>query len=304
VPLTLLAMPFDTEMAVIEMGANHQGEIDTLSRIAAPNYGLITNIGKAHLEGFGGIEGVKKGKSELYRYIGEKGTLFINRDERFLEDLAKNNPNKIFYQSSQAPKMDDPDTYYIHLSKEEPFLEAAFLDASQNLWTLRSNLMGIYNFNNIMTAVAVGRYFGVEGADIKAAIEAYVPSNNRSQLLQQGSNQILLDAYNANPTSMLVALRMFAKMEARQRVAIIGDMLEMGDDSEQEHAHILKEALQLPIDQLVLVGEEFGKINRPEQVLHFADVAAAASWLAGQTFEHAAIFIKGSRGIGLEKVLG
>jgi UDP-N-acetylmuramoyl-tripeptide--D-alanyl-D-alanine ligase len=303
VPLTLLSMPFDVEMAVIEMGANHQGEIDLLSRIAAPDFGLITNIGKAHLEGFGGIEGVKKGKSELYRYIGENGTVFINRDERFLEDLAKNNPKKIFYQSSQTPKGDDPDTYYIQLSKEEPFLEATFLDASKKSWTLRSNLVGIYNFNNIMTAVAIGKYFEVEPSDIKAAIEAYVPSNNRSQLLQQGSNQIVLDAYNANPTSMLFALQMFAKMEAKQRVAILGDMLELGEDSEKEHTQILNEALQLPIEQLVLVGKEFGKIDRPDQVLYFPDAASAKNWFENQSFEQTAIFIKGSRGIGLEKIL-
>lgn len=302
-PLTLLAMPADTEIAVIEMGANHQGEIDFLCRIAQPTHGLITNIGKAHLEGFGGLEGVKKGKSELYRYLAETGgTAFVNLDETFLLELAAPVAKKVTYKKSLAPDPADIAKETV-LQAEQPFLKVAFLADDGALTGVQSNLIGLYNFNNLSTAIAVGRYFKVPSQKILNAVAAYVPSNMRSQLVAQGSNKIILDAYNANPTSMRNALQNFAKMAGGTKVAILGAMLELGDESEKEHAEILELAKSLGLSQIVLVGKEFEKSATAAQLLYFENAAAAKIWFDAQNFQNANILIKGSRGIKLEKLL-
>jgi len=300
VPLTLLRMPTTTEVAVIEMGANHQGEIDFMCHIAEPTHGLITNIGKAHLEGFGGIEGVKKGKSELYRYLGRSGGMaFVNGSERFLPQLAESVSKKLFYQQSPGSSIKDP--YHIYLMEEQPFVKALFLSGHDVPREVHTQLSGIYNFSNVMTAIAIGKYFKVPALRIKEAIESYVPENMRSQLLQHGSNTILLDAYNANPTSMRFAIENFARYHAKKRLAILGDMLELGEDSEKEHQDIIALLEELNIDQVVLVGPEFAKTRH--HFLQVEDVAAAKTWFNEQKLSETHILVKGSRGMQLETIL-
>ena len=303
VPLTLLAMPEGTEVAVIEMGANHVGEIDFLCKIAEPTHGIITNIGRAHLEGFGGIEGVKKGKSELYKYLQRtKGMVFVNKDEPFLEELSAPNAPKLFYMQSERSHL-DVEPYETILLSEQPFLKISFRGYDGNMEDIQSQLFGEYNFNNIMTAVSVGRYFKVPIGVMRKAIENYVPSNNRSQIVERDSNTYLLDAYNANPTSMRQALHNFSKMEANLRVAIIGSMLELGDYEESEHLEIAKYASSLSFQQVVLVGKEFEAAATKIDLPHFENTEQLKTWLNLKAFENTHILLKGSRGIGLEKVL-
>ncbi len=303
VPLTLLAMPLDIEVAVIEMGANHQREIDFLSRIAEPTHGLITNIGKAHLEGFGGIEGVKKGKSELYRYLAETGGIaFINRDEPFLEELAAPVEKKVFYHRSEKPTTSEPGLE-IQLLGIQPFVSAAFIDKAGQRYELHSQLIGAYNFSNIMTAVALGKYFKVPCPKIVNAIESYLPRNNRSQILKKGSNTIVLDAYNANPDSMRHAVLHFRSMEGKHKMAILGDMLELGTDSRKEHRDMVQLVRSQGLTDSVFVGPEFEAPAKAAGFRHFPDVAALKEWFDAQGFEGRHILIKGSRGIGLERLL-
>ena len=304
VPLTLLAMPLGVEVAVIEMGANHQGEIDLLSRIAEPSHGLITNIGKAHLEGFGGIEGVKKGKSELYRFLAETGgTAFINRDAAFLEELAEPVKKKVFYRRSDHPTSTEPDIE-IQLLSTQPYISAAFLGRQEQLVKVHSSLIGEYNFSNIMTAIALGKYFKVPEEKIVSALEAYVPSNNRSQILEQNGNTFLLDAYNANPTSMREALLAFRGMEGRLKIAILGEMLELGGESRVEHEAIARLATTQHFEAVVFVGKEFQPVAEALGFHYFPDVAKLKDWFDTQNFQGYHILIKGSRGNRLEQLLG
>lgn len=303
VPLTLLAMPEGTEVAVIEMGANHVGEIDFLCKIAEPTHGIITNVGKAHLEGFGSFEGVKQAKSELYKYLQRtKGMVFVNKDEPFLEELAAENFPKLFYVRSERSNL-DVEPYETILVSDQPFLKLSFRGYDGNMEEIQSQLFGEYNFNNIMTAISIGRYFKVPVAVMRKAIENYVPSNNRSQILERDSNTYLLDAYNANPTSMRHALNNFSKMNANQRVAIIGSMLELGDYSDSEHNEIAKYAKSLSFQQVVLVGKEFESAATEVELPHFENTEQLKTWLNLKAFENTHILLKGSRGIGLEKVL-
>ncbi len=303
VPLTILSIPKTAEMVVVEMGANHQGEIGFLSTISQPSHGLITNIGKAHLEGFGGIEGVKKGKSELYRFLAETdGIVFINTNERFLEELAAPVRQKVFYGKTEQAVFSKKDDYQFQLVSADPFVKVEFAAFTGEAYLVHSQLPGAYNFGNIITAIALGLYFELAPSDILEAVEAYVPQNNRSQILQKGSNTIVLDAYNANPTSMREALINFGKMEGDRKIAILGDMLEMGEYAEAEHRAIFEQAQELPLEQLVLVGPEFARFQEPS-VLYFKDVDELKPWWREQSFEDACILIKGSRSIGLERIL-
>ncbi len=303
VPLTLLAMPPEAEVAVIEMGANHQGEIDLLCRIAEPSHGLITNIGKAHLEGFGGIEGVKKGKSELYRYLAETGGMvFVSRNERFLEELAAPVEKKIFYRRSDKPAVAERDIE-IQLLATQPFVRAAFIDQEGKRYEVNSHLIGAYNFNNIMTAIALGKYFKAPCGKIARAIEAYIPENMRSQILRRDSNTFVLDAYNANPSSMREAILTFAAMEGRPKVAILGDMLELGEESRREHERIAELAAEQGFDDAVFVGPEFEAVARSAGFRHFTDVAELKQWFGAQHFRNCFFLVKGSRGMRLERVL-
>lgn len=308
VPLTLLSMPDDTEVAVIEMGTNQPGDIDELCEIARPTHGLLTNIGKEHLEGFGNLEGVKKAEGELYRYLTRhKGWVFVNLSEKYLPAMTRRIRRKIGYtRANELEARDDEETISVMLTGEAPFVCAAFFaDDTGDIVEIRTKLVGRHNFNNTMTAVALGIYFKVPAMKIKAALEAYTPSNNRSQLLQRASNTIFLDAYNANPSSVKPALESLQAMPGEQKVAILGDMLELGHDSLKEHEAILRFAARQKPDVLVLVGPEFGRTPfKRYKALHFPDTAAAKTWFDRQKFENCTILIKGSRGMRLEGLLG
>ncbi|MFN8237879.1 MAG: UDP-N-acetylmuramoyl-tripeptide--D-alanyl-D-alanine ligase [Chitinophagales bacterium] len=295
IPLTLLAMPADTEMAVIEMGANHQKEIESYCLYVEPTHGIITNCGKAHLEGFGGIEGIRKGKGELYDYLkAHEGVLFTNGDDKILMDmqLQRNIKTYISYGNLPANKFNSK------ILADNPFVKIQFEDIEIN-----SNLFGSYNYSNIMCAVAVGKYFGVSNASVKQAIEQYHPSNARSQVIEKNGFQLILDAYNANPTSMQHALESFAKSSDKKKIVILGDMFELGDDAQKEHQFIAGLCEQLHFDKIVLVGHEFHKTQTAESVLKFSTTTEARAWFVQQDFSGAEILLKGSRGMKMENIL-
>ncbi len=304
VPLTLLKMPKDTEVAIIEMGANHQGEIADLCEIAEPTHGIITNIGRAHLEGFGGLEGVKKGKSELYVYLAKNnGVAFINREEPFLEALAEPVKHKIFYMKSEDPNSKIRDIE-IKLNQIRPFLAAEFLSGPETRISVVSALVGKYNFGNLMTAVALGKYFKVPGEAIKTAIEGYIPQNNRSELRKIGTNTFILDAYNANPTSTLAALENFSKIESNNKIVILGDMLELGDYSKSAHREIIDRLTDIPSKAIYLVGPNYqSAIFASDKVHGYPDVDSLKNELTNNHWKDSLVLLKGSRGIGLEKLL-
>jgi UDP-N-acetylmuramoyl-tripeptide--D-alanyl-D-alanine ligase len=303
VPLTLLSMPSNTEVAIIEMGANHQGEINELCEIARPTHGLITNIGKAHLEGFGGIEGVKKGKSELYRYLNKNGgTLLINRDEAFLDELSGENHKKIYYRISEELALSDND-YQIKCLDDKEYLKVSFINDKGVVYTAQSNLIGTYNLNNLSTAISLSKYFKVPAEKIKNAIEEYTPNNNRSQIVIKDSNKIILDAYNANPTSMKAALQNLSKNTELKKVAILGDMFELGDECHLEHAKIVEFTNSLSIDKVVFVGKYFTNATLGTNCLVFENTNTLKEWFQNQKFNDTLILIKGSRGMKLETIL-
>ncbi len=307
VPLTLLAMPAETEVAVVEMGTNQPGDIDMLCEIARPTHGLLTNIGKEHLEGFGNLEGVKKAEGELYRYLAQhNGWIFVNLSEKYLPAMTRRNRRKINYARTDSLQvLDDGETINVMLTGETPFVNAAFLpDGGGEIVEVKTQLVGRHNFNNVMTAIALGIYFKVPAEKIKSSLENYVPSNNRSQLLNRGSNMIFLDAYNANPSSVRPALESLKAMPGKKKVAILGDMLELGADSQKEHESIARFAARQNLDILVLVGPEFGRTNfSKHKALHFPDTAAAKVWFENEKLENSVILIKGSRGMRLEQLV-
>ncbi|MGE5107634.1 MAG: UDP-N-acetylmuramoyl-tripeptide--D-alanyl-D-alanine ligase, partial [Sphingobacteriales bacterium] len=269
VPLTILKIKKDAEMAVIEMGANHQKEIASYCTYALPNFGLINNCGKAHLEGFGSIEGVRKGKGELYDYIrSNNGTIFINSDYDYLIEMSKGIEKKISYGTT-----DDETTG--HLLESEPFLKIV-ITSDEAIATIQTQLVGDYNLPNVLAAVSVGKYFKVATDKIKTAIENYTPSNSRSQLIEKGSNKIILDAYNANPTSMKAAIENFAKVHADKKVLLIGAMAELGKESVAEHTDIIKLISQYNWDKVALVGGDFAKTLHP--FLFFNNSLEAKEW--------------------------
>jgi len=306
VPLTLLAMPENTEVAVVEMGANHIGEIAELCEIARPTHGLITNVGKAHLEGFGSFEGVRKAKGELYTFLQEhKGIVFINEDEEWLGDMAKANFLKVGYLKSDQPKQERA-TYEVVLLGQQPFIQVGFLGKEAEMVTVQSQLAGIFNFNNIMTAIALGRYFKVPPEKIKKAIESYLPQNNRSQILEKEGTTYILDAYNANPTSMRNALDYLKELDHGYKIAILGDMLELGEYSKDEHQSIIRYAENCDLKELILVGQAFkdafdGSEGSSHQV--YNDTQELKDEFVKKGYHDACILLKGSRGIGLEKLL-
>ncbi len=302
-PLTLLAMKNTTEVAVIEMGANHIGEIEFLCKIAEPTHGIITNIGKAHLEGFGSLEGVKKAKSELYDYLSKNnGIAFINKDEPYLSELSAGIAHRIFYQKgnsfSTKKKM-----FETNLVDENPFVKVAFWK-DDKMVEVQSQIIGNYNFNNIQTAIAIGNYFKVPANKIKHAIESYLPSNNRSQIIQKANNTFILDAYNANPSSMRHALKNLSEQNENRKIAILGDMLELGTHSKNEHAALIDYAINLNLNQIILVGKEFAKVAiNGTNLLFFKDIEALTNWYSTQEFKDCILLIKGSRGLKLETLL-
>ena len=292
VPLTLLELDGETEMAVIEMGANHQGEIGFLSRLAEPDYGYITNYGKAHLEGFGGVEGVIKGKSELYDYLLRAGKqVFLNADDPIQREKLEGYGKKIGFSTS------DPGFYQVENLGASPYVTLQVEGV-----TIQTQLSGAYNFPNCAIAVLIGKHFKIPMPDIKEALEGYVPENNRSQLVQKNDLQIMLDAYNANPSSMEVALRHLAGLKVEKKIAILGDMFELGEASEREHQSIADLGASLGIDTLYLVGEAFSSIHtEAKQFRSFEELAAS---LKKQPIKGpATLLIKASRGMALERLL-
>lgn len=303
VPLTLLSMPADTEIAIIEMGANHQGEIDALCRIAEPTHGLVTNVGQAHLEGFGGFEGVIRGKGELYRYLAANdGVAFVNHDEPHLADMAAAVRRQVQYAQSNRPDSNHP-PMEVQVLQLHPNIRYAFLDEKRELVSGDSHLSGQHNFQNILTAVAVAKYFKVPGHHILTAIADYVPSNNRSQQAEKNGIRFYLDAYNANPSSMEATLRNFSAVATTPRAVILGDMLELGPTTRAEHQRIGELARQQGYDRTILVGPLFAPIAAQLQVPHFADVAALRDWFWQQDWAGYTVLLKASRGIALDKLL-
>jgi UDP-N-acetylmuramoyl-tripeptide--D-alanyl-D-alanine ligase len=294
VPLTILSILPDVEIAVIEMGANHQLEIASYCQIALPTHGMITNIGKAHLEGFGSEEGVKKAKGELYDFLrANNGTVFVCNDYGYLIEMAAGIPQIITYGSSEAD-------YVGEAIADSAFLAVQVRGNSQ-VGFIQTQLTGAYNFPNVMAAVAVATHFGVPEKDIAPAIAHYTPSNNRSQVIQQGSNTIIMDAYNANPSSMRAAIENFAGIRADKKVLMLGAMAELGADSLKEHADLITLLERTHWDAVVLVGGDFKKVNHP--YIFLENATEAGKWLQQQQLQHAYILIKGSRSTGMEKVL-
>lgn len=288
VALTLLSIPNDCEIAIIEMGANHIGDIEFLCNIAKPNFGLITNIGTAHIEGFGSVENIKKTKSELYRSIQSiDGHIFINKEDETLVELAKN-LNKVSYGNSNSDCIGK-------LISSTPFVKLEWEDQ-----LITSNLYGSYNYNNILAAICIGQYFKVPTESIKTAIEEYFPTNNRSQIIKANSNTIFLDAYNANPTSMNAAIDTFNENESKNKLMILGDMLELGNISKEEHQKIVNKTKELKINA-IFIGNEFNSINNKYNYSYIENVDKVIDWLKHSGLTNHQILIKGSRGIKLEQ---
>lgn len=294
VPLTLLSFTEETEIGIVEMGANHQKEIEFLCAIAQPDFGYITNFGKAHLEGFGGVEGVIKGKSEMYQYLFENNKIvFVNADD----ELQKS--KTIHYSSSYSfGQIDENTDVLIDTITANPFVEI-----TTNERKIKSRLIGLYNANNINAAISIGIFFKVDIKDIKAAIESYTPENNRSQLLTKGSNEIILDAYNANPSSMMVALENFIQLDKNNKLIIIGDMYELGEESLQEHRAIVSYLVDKHISTY-FIGKYFhSNIVNNSSFHFFSDFDELGKRLKNNKPENRSILIKGSRGMALERTL-
>lgn len=294
VPLTLLAIDKSVEIAVVEMGANHLGEIELLCSIANPTHGFITNIGRAHIGTFGGYENIVRGKSELYQHlIVNNGTVFINSQNHILANMAKRFKSPVFY-----PAMGD--YYHCELLGSDPFVKIRTEDGI----TLTTQLIGGYNFENIAAALCIGKYFGVDAALSNQAIVEYLPNNMRSQLIKKGNNTIILDAYNANPSSMQAAIENLAAMDSKHKVLIIGDMFELEEDAENEHRGIGQLLHKHNFDKVYLCGQLMGwaKAEFP-QGLHFENKEMLTQELKDNPLRDATILIKASRGIGLETVL-
>jgi len=294
VPLTLLSFDTKTEIGIVEMGANHQKEIEFLCEIAQPDFGYITNFGKAHLEGFGGVEGVIKGKSEMYSYLSQSGKIvFVNVDDPIQFEKTESIKRVTF--GVNHPNVDTCiDTIVVN-----PFVQVVFSGMN-----IQSHLIGLYNANNINAAIAIGQYFGVDNKAIKEALESYIPENNRSQLIQKNSNEIILDAYNANPSSMKVAIENFIQLEKNNKIVILGDMFELGSESNQEHKAVVN--LLLPQDNIdcYFIGKDFYK-NKIDQsnFKFFETFDSFSATLERTTLRNKFILIKGSRGMELEKTL-
>ena len=295
VPLTLLSFDKETDIGIVEMGANHQKEIEFLCEIAQPDFGYITNFGKAHLEGFGGVEGVIKGKCELYNYLSKHNkTVFLNLNDSIQVKKSVGIKSYTFGVNQLNSDVDLSDV------TANPFVEVAFSNCK-----IKSHLIGLYNSNNINAAIAIGSYFEVPVLDIKAAIEGFVPENNRSQLLNINSNEIILDAYNANPSSMAVAIENFIQLKNPKKIAILGDMFELGEDSLEEHKSIVNLLLNENSITTYFIGKDFYSNKTKQSNCCFFETFDTFS----DTFkiikvENSLILIKGSRGMALERTLG
>jgi UDP-N-acetylmuramoyl-tripeptide--D-alanyl-D-alanine ligase len=295
VPLTLLKIKQGTEIAVIEMGANHQQEIAGYCAYTEPTHGIITNCGKAHLEGFGGVEGIRKGKGELYDYLRtHRGTALRYADYDYLLEMSQGIEKTFDYGQISGDVQGQ-------VISSEPFLKVNITKGFATPTTIHTQLVGDYNLPNVLCAVAIGIYCKVPHEKIVAAIENYAPSNSRSQLMQLGSNQIILDAYNANPSSMKLAIENFARLSVSGKVLMLGGMMELGEESIAEHEAIAALIDQYQWEKVVLVGGDFSKINHP--YLYFSDSLAAKEWFQSQDFKNAYLLVKGSRSMQMEKII-
>src|SRR6187399_729779 len=296
IPLTILKIKPDAEMAVIEMGANHLKEIAGYCQIALPTHGLITNCGKAHLEGFGSEEGVRKGKGELFDYLRtlSHGFAFVMWDYAYLQEMSKGISGIIKYG------IKDNDHVIGKILPNENFLKVQIIQGLAN-GIISTQLVGEYNLPNVLAAVTVGKFFEVPEDKIRSAIENYTPSNSRSQLIEKDSNKIILDAYNANPSSMKLAIENFAKLHAGNKILALGAMAELGVESLEEHKAIVKLIRQYKWKDVILVGGDFLKIDHP--YISFSNSDEAKQWYMQQQFENSSILVKGSRSMQMEKIL-
>ncbi|MGZ5134117.1 MAG: UDP-N-acetylmuramoyl-tripeptide--D-alanyl-D-alanine ligase [Flavitalea sp.] len=294
IPLTLLSIKDDAEMAVIEMGANHQKEIENYCKYVLPTHGLITNCGKAHLEGFGGVEGVQKAKGELFDFLrSNNGTAFVMNDYDYLVRMSKGIKTVITYGTKEADVVGK-------LSHSDSLL-SIFIEKGADIDLLKTQLVGDYNLPNILAAVTVGKYFRVKEENIKMAVETYQPSNSRSQLIEKNGNKIILDAYNANPSSMRVAIENFARMNVDNKILLLGGMAELGESSLQEHEELVQLIKEFNWKEVILVGGDFLKTKN--NFKKFANSAEAANWFKEQDFQNTSMLIKGSRSMQMEKVI-
>lgn len=294
VPLTLLSIPKEAELAVIEMGANHQKEIESYCSYTLPTHGMITNCGKAHLEGFGGVEGVKKGKGELYDFLrANNGTVFLMEDYDYLNQMAQGIQHVIGYGQTNGQIQGDA-------IDQEGMLKVQIKKGIE-IESIQTHLVGNYNLPNVLAAITIGQYFKVPNDKIKWAIENYNPTNSRSQLLTWKNNEVILDAYNANPSSMKLAVENFAKLNKENKVVCLGGMRELGEDTLKEHQILIDQLNQTQWKQVILVGSEFKPCNH--SYLYFDTVLEAKDWLQTQQYTGHALLIKGSRGIQMEQLI-
>lgn len=294
IPITILKVKADADIAVIEMGANHQKEIESYCAYTLPTHGLITNCGKAHLEGFAGEEGVKKGKGELFDYLSaNNGIAFIMKDYDYLKEMSKGIGSIFTYGINDADITGE-------IKNSTGFLNVSITKGAA-IDTIQTQLVGEYNLPNVLAAVAVGKYFKVPDDKIKWALENYSPSNSRSQLIEMGSNKFILDAYNANPSSMKAAIENFAKMEGNKKVLLLGGMMELGTESITEHQTIINVIGNYKWQAVVLVGGDYHKLKH--QYINLENSLQAKDWFNQQQFENTQVLIKGSRSMQMEKVL-
>jgi UDP-N-acetylmuramoyl-tripeptide--D-alanyl-D-alanine ligase len=300
VPITLLSISKETEIAIIEMGANHVGEIAELCEIAIPNFGLITNIGKAHLEGFGNIDGIIETKKALYDYLEQyNGVAFVNDEDETLKELSKNIPQITYGCDQQAD-------FKGKLIESNPFLAIEWDRGNTKILSnrIQTKIIGDYNFDNIMASIAIGSFFNVPVVDIKNALESFEPSGSRSQLINTSTNVVILDAYNANPTSMNASIINFSRMDYKEKVAIIGDMFELGKESPVEHQAIIDLLKGQAYKQVILVGSMFSSLEKnPSEFLCFKDAEQTFQYLKQNPIKNSSVLVKGSRGVQLEKIV-
>lgn len=299
VPLSILAITPSVEIAVIEMGANHQKEIELLCTIAQPTHGIITNVGMAHLDGFGGFEGVKKGKAELYAYLkATNGYTFINRNNpNLLEMSAAAELHKLVYYGTE-----NGNTIKGSLRSSDPYIEVDWTNHDESS-SVKTQLTGSYNFENILAAICIGDFFDMTPTEINTGLARYEPKNNRSQLTETASNKVICDFYNANPSSMAAALNNIAVLSADKKTAILGDMFELGPESAEQHEIIAKQAAASGLDEIILIGKYFFAFKDQLEGIFFETPAEAADYLQKNTIKNNLVLLKGSRGMKLENLL-
>lgn len=299
VPLSILSIKQDTEIAVIEMGANHQKEIEFLCSIAQPTHGLITNIGRAHLDGFGGFEGVKKGKGELFHYLKkENGTAFINRDNALITEMSDTAKlDHLIYYGTEGPNFITG-----KLVKSDPVI-ALDWKGRDDYFSVQTNLTGSYNFENILASICIGAFFNLTAEQINKGLAGYSPKNNRSQLTKTETNTVICDFYNANPSSMTAALNNISSLGAANKVAIIGDMFELGAEAPEQHEEIASLAEESGLNTLIFIGKHFYAVKDQHKGEFFNSPAEAQEWIKAHPIKDSLVLLKGSRGMALEQLL-